>query len=1451
MNAPVTLHHPRYAPLSPSALVGAGGQGSVLRVRDAEAPERALVAKVLHVDAPREPLLGEFRLLAGLGVPGLVVARDLGWDTETGAPFLVEDYAEGQDVQSYVHDARNVDERNQRLEAVVVETLRVLADLHDAGFLHGDLKPAHLRWTPRGICVLDLGAAVLRSLEAHAFTPAFAPPEVRAGGRPGVASDLFALGRTVVAVATGTVSETSVRRRAPWVTPMLRDLLAHMLAEHPRDRPGSAELALAALGRSRTRQGRPALLGRDEEMARCLGSQLPVLYLVGPAGSGKSHVLREMASRAATQGRPVRLVSLAEEQPELLLALGAFLRGDASSWPFSEPPRAGALLLIDEREHGGPDFAAAVESYRCRTEGAAGVRLIVAAYNAEGTTSPSAEPSVELGPLPEPVMRDLAAAAGIACGPSELREAAGSPGWLLASAGRATLPPRAALDRARHLASEASILLGALGLAGGALPRHIASAWGAAHLPELVAQGLVVRRVQDASISLASTALASPLAEALGSPALADALAEALLTASGVTARSLFSLASGPHAPTRRSDLLRAAADAARAEGQRALEHEALRLLLADPKRRGAAALVRFERLCRDLGGALHPEALGWLCEWAETDASLRVLALRRRAEAQARAGEHDAARSSAEAAHIAAGTDLGQRGLARSTQGAVALFRADWPAAADHLQEAKALIASADLDDQEELARLEHNRGVVLLYRGGFAEAVASFEQSLARKRRLGDRAGVRSCLLNLALSRTKRAEYTEALAALAEAMRLARSLGQVAGLAWCLAAKAEVHVRQRDAGSAERALAEAALLGSGVPASVRADLLILRAEVALLRGAPVDALAAVSEVPLSLAEGDAMVRAKVALVRAEAALERVPVDGARAAREAIAAVRAARRGELADLEDRGLHLLRRARRSAAAPIRRIAPRTPSSPLPSMVVQLPLLELSRGGDRPQALLAAAVRQWKAERAFLVALDETGSVSLAHGCDREGLPIVDAARRVSRSVLDTAVGSGDPVYLPEVAFDDDVGSSLSMAAPEPTPGLLRAVLVLEHRFRPRHFDDASPELLAAYAALGQLALHLGDASADAAPRPLGARDAPSNGAATGTPSAATTALPYSARRRHFPHIVGSSPMLERALGKLDLAIDADLPVLLTGETGVGKELFARALHDHGPRARAPFVALNCGAVPDALFEAELFGHAKGSFTGAERARPGLLARAEGGTLFFDEIGELPLARQVSLLRVLETRAYRPVGSDDERTFDARIVAATHRDLAREVEKGTFRADLLFRLNVVEVRIPSLRERRSDVPLLVRAFEEKLGRSLALSPEARAALVHHDFPGNVRELLHLLERLSLLRTRVEWSHLPRELRRRGKALASPEPDPAGAGPRAAPRSVDDDSARAPSPLGAVSAEHREVEHALCASGGNITHAAESLGITRHGLKKRMVRLGLRPAKKDPS
>jgi transcriptional regulator with PAS, ATPase and Fis domain len=294
--------------------------------------------------------------------------------------------------------------------------------------------------------------------------------------------------------------------------------------------------------------------------------------------------------------------------------------------------------------------------------------------------------------------------------------------------------------------------------------------------------------------------------------------------------------------------------------------------------------------------------------------------------------------------------------------------------------------------------------------------------------------------------------------------------------------------------------------------------------------------------------------------------------------------------------------------------------------------------------------------------------------------------------------------------------------------------------------------------------------------------------------------------------------------MTRALARLSAAVDSELPVLVLGETGSGKELFARALHELGRRAARPFVALNCGAVPDALFEAELFGHARGSFTGAERARPGLVARAEKGTLFLDEIGELPLLRQAALLRALESRRYRPVGSDEEIPFDVRIVAATNRDLEACVADRTFRQDLLYRLNAVSIRVPPLRERIEDLTALCRSFLDQAGSDAELSPEAKAALAGYAWPGNVRELEHLMQRLASLKTKaISIDHLPRPLRARVVALPAPRAATTPAGERA------------------------EVERAMTESGGNISRAAVALGLTRHGLKKRMVRLGMRAEK----
>ncbi len=232
------------------------------------------------------------------------------------------------------------------------------------------------------------------------------------------------------------------------------------------------------------------------------------------------------------------------------------------------------------------------------------------------------------------------------------------------------------------------------------------------------------------------------------------------------------------------------------------------------------------------------------------------------------------------------------------------------------------------------------------------------------------------------------------------------------------------------------------------------------------------------------------------------------------------------------------------------------------------------------------------------------------------------------------------------------------------------------------------------------------------------------------------------------------HMIGTSPPMQRLYEQIRKVAPTQARVLILGENGTGKELVARGIHEHSPRAGKPFVGVNCAAVPRDLFESELFGHEKGSFTGATARRKGRFVRADGGTLFLDEVAEIPIDLQSKILRSLETGEVEPVGSDREVRVDVRVLAATNRDLEAEVAGGRFREDLYYRLNVVHMTAPPLRDRREDIPALVEHFlvsvavENNL-RPVAMDRDALAALGAHSFPGNVRELRNLVERLVIL------------------------------------------------------------------------------------------------------
>jgi len=309
-------------------------------------------------------------------------------------------------------------------------------------------------------------------------------------------------------------------------------------------------------------------------------------------------------------------------------------------------------------------------------------------------------------------------------------------------------------------------------------------------------------------------------------------------------------------------------------------------------------------------------------------------------------------------------------------------------------------------------------------------------------------------------------------------------------------------------------------------------------------------------------------------------------------------------------------------------------------------------------------------------------------------------------------------------------------------------------------------------------------------------------------------------------------LLGRSPAMRRVYDTVLRAAATDASILVTGESGTGKELVARALHDKGRRAGGPFVAINCGALPETLLESELFGHARGSFTDAHASRAGLLVRASGGTLFLDEIGEAPAGLQAKLLRALEDRRVRPVGGDDERPFDARIVCATNRDLEAEIEAGRFRSDLYYRINVIRIDLPPLRARGDDVLLLAQRLVAQIagaaGKNVAgIAAPAAEKLSAYAWPGNVRELRNCIERAVAL-TRFEEitvADLPETIQdyRRSRLVLDL-----------------DDPGQLP-PLEEV--ERRYILRVLEAVQGHRTRAAEVLGLDRKTLYRKLERYGV--------
>lgn len=318
-------------------------------------------------------------------------------------------------------------------------------------------------------------------------------------------------------------------------------------------------------------------------------------------------------------------------------------------------------------------------------------------------------------------------------------------------------------------------------------------------------------------------------------------------------------------------------------------------------------------------------------------------------------------------------------------------------------------------------------------------------------------------------------------------------------------------------------------------------------------------------------------------------------------------------------------------------------------------------------------------------------------------------------------------------------------------------------------------------------------------------------------------------LPTAGARRLF----GESPAMQKVRGMIDRFARGQAPVYISGESGTGKELAARLIHELGPRADKPFVPVNCGAIPEQLMESEFFGHKKGSFTGAVQDKEGLFKAADGGTLFLDEVGDLPLTMQVKLLRAIQEKSVRPVGFQAELKVDVRVLCATHKDLHELVKQSRFRQDLYYRLNVIQLHMPSLRERIDDIPLLADLLCGRLAETLGmkaprLTAEAQEALKHYSFPGNVRELENILERAMTLCNGSEVTpedlHLPEVSKEAAETAVLLDGE----------ESLDDYLERI---------ERVAIENALAKTSQNKTAAAKLLGISFRALRYKLEKLGM--------
>jgi transcriptional regulator with GAF, ATPase, and Fis domain len=1491
--------------------LGHGASGRVFAVLDLAANRDKRAIKVVSHDSAR--LVWEFARLCQVAHPRLARVREL-VRLEEGAPapfglargslLLVQDFVEGAPLNVAGAGLTSA----ARVGVAVAEALTAI---HEAGLVHGDVKPDNVICGPdgEGATLIDLGFARPPELAGTARgTPAFMSPEMFAGVCT-PAADVYALGALIYDVLRGEPTHEASTGRAPFrvrdlsaldAPAPLKRVLAQLLASDRAERPTDGAAALALLLPAFNQQGLQVealryaslrvtrtpreqaervrtlpLVGHAQTLAALVEAigQPGYVAISGPRGAGKSRLMRE-ALRALQERR----ASANQAVPTWVSSLAALaLLRDVD-----------AVLWLD-RVHDAdlPEIQRAVT--------AAKLSLRSLCVVLEGNLAELR--GVELGALPEAAFAELLARivkpspGSIAAVRSATQGLSGRLCELAAQlslAERDLSDPRVwqAQDVDAALPARARELAVALAWFGRDLtPEHAARMFSDAAYDELRLQGLL--REEDDALWLdralarrlrGETAAPVELARragvrattgfsllAFGEPAALVFLREArALRAEGRTDAACQLLAdAAPWTDDAELSLLRA--DSERARGRYA---DALRAL-SGPSVLRAELLRLLERLpeARAEASTLGSGGRALLARMA-FDAGDLELAL-----SEARAAQGDDREATARALEVEVLVCLQRDALSEAPIEALVQASAGGGQAPSFLARAPARALSL--------------RSQVLARRGERARAVADARAAVERARALGEAHEAATYALNLGLLELDRGELGRALetlrdaaqrlASVARTRELARVLYNFAALALLVGdlARAEVVLdeaqRELTRVHDDRARAYVALLRSelslargALDAAEQAltidlpDVIVLSraAQLALMRGArdraskaleraraiASDDVAArlereVAELRFALADGD-LALAEACVQRNLAALTD-ELSFAERLRFLLASIEVARAtGDARALAERsllarallenalaGLPLELRAQMRAVPAYARVL----ASETPALKVERPdrwreLVRVSRrlfSETRETRLLARvceiALELVHAERALMIGFDARGEPSVV--ARRE---LVSDARGYSRSVLERVALDGRPLLTVEAGSDVRLERAESVAALQVRSVLCaelvgregRAFLYLDDRLRPSAFSETDLALIEDLLELARQALQAAEQQS---------REARRARRAELSQKRLTRELARSAEQPRAISLIGDSPALQRVLGSARRIALSDAPVLITGESGTGKELLARFVHDESPRKARAFVAENCAALPDTLLESALFGHVRGAFTGAERARRGLFEIADGGTLFLDEVGEMSPLLQGKLLRVLQEGELRPLGSERTRLVDVRVIAATRRNLRELVQAGTFREDLFYRLAVVTIELPPLRERREDIPRLVAHFLEKHGQGRRIEPPALRALELRDWPGNVRELENELRRaLALSDGELGLAHLTRS-------------DPT-------------DLDAPPSELDLHAHTERLtrklVRDALALAEGNITRAAALLGISRFGLQKILKRLQLK-------